>query len=597
MAFNVGEGTSYVVLFSILAFFTLLAVASADYFRGLLPNWLNKQLVLKDAGDDTGKESATENGNRSADFFLSARNSASATQIALSVFASGMGAWIFYGPTEMGANPRISWIGLIGYSFASTTPSILACILGPIIKERCTDSSFNLTDFGRQRYGIVMQVVISCMSIFYMMIYLTAEMTSIANIYAKIGNKSDLSFTSSVTIAVAVITIIYTSIGGLPASIITDKIQAIMVIVLVLMLGFALGLKPENSVPEGNFALASNWTNEGGMASVTLVFAIISAGSFNLATWQRVWAAKSVPDMRKGFIGGSVMIFMLMMFFGIMGMIAYSLDPTSYDNDPTNNPAYLAFFDILGPLENAWHIVSLILVTSLATSSIDSIQNGLMSPFSVFIVRKGWNTKWIARALLVLINIPAVFLSTKQYNVISLFLVADLVCATGVLPIMFGLITEDKMGGLIPAPTEFGAFMGVFSGIVTVCIIGRVVDAPGNLFDYFWLKNDGICALCGFKTMITFVVTPFSSGFFCLLFSKLDVSVRGDAARNPLFMTGEKIEKGFYVEGAKESTKAVYDEAPVEMSEFDKNQSPDIEKVQKTYGNGDGYESEVSVDV
>jgi len=440
-----------------------------------------------------------------------------------------------------------------------------------------------------------MQIVIGGMSLFYMFIYLVAEMTSISNIYALIGNKADLSFTTSVTIAVGVVTIIYTSIGGLPASIITDKFQAIMVIVLALMLGFALGLKPENTVPEGNFALASNWTGEGVMASVTLVFAIISAGMFDLSIWQRVWAAKSVPDMRKGFIGGSVLIFLLMMFFGVMGMIAYSLDPTPYDTGIKF--AYLAFFDILGPLENAWHIVSLILVTSLAASSIDSIQNGIMSPFSIIMVRKGWNTKWIARALIVLINVPAVVLSAKQYNVINLFLVADLVCATAVLPIMLGLITEDKMGGLIPAPTEVGAFMGCISGIVTVCIIGLVVDAPGDLFDYFWLPNAGICALCGMKTMVTFVLTPISSGFFCLFFSKIDIMVRGDAARNPLFMPAEKAEKGFYVEGAKESTKAVYDEAPVEMSEFDKNQSHDIEKVEIPNGKGEGYDSEVSVDV
>jgi Na+/proline symporter len=44
---------------------------------------------------------------------------------------------------------------------------------------------------------------------------------------------------------------------------------------------------------------------------------------FNQSTWQRVWAAKSVKDMRRGFFGGSFLVFLLMMFFGIMGMIAY----------------------------------------------------------------------------------------------------------------------------------------------------------------------------------------------------------------------------------------------------------------------------------
>ena len=58
----------------------------------------------------------------------------------------------------------------------------------------------------------------------------------------------------------------------------------------------------------------------------------ITAEMFNQATWQRVWAAKSVKDMKRGFMLGSVLVFLLMMFFGIMGMIAYANDPQAYDN-------------------------------------------------------------------------------------------------------------------------------------------------------------------------------------------------------------------------------------------------------------------------
>jgi len=584
MAFNVGEGTSYVILFSVLGFFSLLAVASADYFRSCLPSWLNKQFVLrKDTGDG-----APENGSMSADFFLSARDSASASQIAFSVFCSGMGAWIFYGPTEMGATPALSWIGLIGYSFASASPTLIAVVVGPMIKERCGDSSFNLTDFGRQRYGIVMQFVITLMSIFYMFIYLVAEMTSISLIYGKVGNSADLTFMTSIAISVGVITIAYTSFGGLPASIITDKFQALMVLILALILVVALTTNPANKIPEGNFALASNFTSEGTMAFVTLVIAIVSAEGFNLSTWQRVWAAKSVSDMKRGFVGGSIMIFMLMMFFGVMAMIAYSIDPASYDR--SEKFAYLAFFDLLEPLEPAWHIVSLILVTSLATSTIDSLQNALMSPFSATLVKSGWNPKWIARAVIVLLNIPAVVLSAKQYNVINLFLVADLVCATSVLPIFLGLITEDKMGGLIPAPTEFGSLMGCISGVCTVLVMSVLVDSDDSLFEYFWLRNEGICSLCGSKTMITFIATPLSGGFFCLFFSKLDLLIRGNAARNPMFLLAGKADKAAYTEGVEKPVKM----APVKTAPVETTPAEQPLDTPREVG---GYDSEVSMEV
>lgn len=54
-------------------------------------------------------------------------------------------------------------------------------------------------------------------------------------------------------------------------------------------------------------------------------------------------------------------------------------------------------------------------------------------------------------------------------------------------------------------------------------------------FSYFWLTNGDICALCGPKTMITFIITPLVGAFFTLLLSALDIAIRGEAARKPLF--------------------------------------------------------------
>jgi len=42
-----------------------------------------------------------------------------------------MGAWVFYGSTEMGATPQLSWLGVIGYSAASGFPAIIFCLIGP----------------------------------------------------------------------------------------------------------------------------------------------------------------------------------------------------------------------------------------------------------------------------------------------------------------------------------------------------------------------------------------------------------------------------------------------------------------------------------
>jgi Na+/proline symporter len=348
---------------------------------------------------------------------------------------------------------------------------------------------------------------------------------------------------------VGVVTLCYTGYAGLPASIVTDRFQGIGMAFLVLILTIAICSFEENKVTKEEFAPASSWTLEGLMAMVTLFIAILCAECFNQATWQRVWASESVPAMRKGFALGSFMVFMMMMFFGIMGMIAYSKDPVNYDNggfDEDGNivgkVAFLAFFDLLLPLGNGWHIVVLIFITALAASSLDSLQNGLNSIFYRDSLRLGIDAHLTASCLVVLMNVPAIWIASLQYSVISLFLVADLVCATALMPVFLGLQETDKLGGLLPAPTEVGAFLGIISGFVTVLVNGAINDA--GLWQYFWLRNDGICALCGKETMISFIVTPLISGIMTYVFTHVDILFRGkEGAKKPLIQLPFDVDK------------------------------------------------------
>mmetsp|Transcript_56420 Transcript_56420/g.85311 ORF Transcript_56420/g.85311 Transcript_56420/m.85311 type:complete len:577 (+) Transcript_56420:130-1860(+) len=519
--FEVSKGAAWAVLFSVLVVFTILAMGSTDMIPGL-PDGAKALCLLNKKGDDA----------HTTDYFLSARNSASYLAIALSFFASGMGAWVVYGTTEMGANPELSWLGVLGYAGASALPAIIVCFLGPHIRER-SKSAFSTTDFGRERYGRVMQLCIATISVFYMFIYIVAELTSISNVFALLANDNTKGFSIGVTVAIGFFTLLYTGFAGLPASIVTDKFQGIIMALLVLILTIAVCSFDENKVTKEEFALAANWTTEGLMAMITLFIAIACAEMFNQATWQRVWAAEDIPALRKGFGLGSLLVFLLMMFFGIMGMIAYANDPEAYDN--FEKFAFLAFFDLLLPLGNGWHILVLIFVTALAASSIDSLQNGLTSIFYHDLVKVGWNPKLVTRILVILVNIPAIWLASKKFYVLELFLVADLVCATAVFPTFLGLQETDKLGGLLPAPTELGAFMGILSGMATVLINGAVNDAEGGLFQYFWLRNDGICALCGPKTMMSFILTPTIAGIMTYAFTHLDLAARGERARSPIF--------------------------------------------------------------
>ena len=434
----------------------------------------------------------------------------------------------------MGATPQLSWIAVLGYSSGSAFPAILICYLGPMVREMCANdgTAFSTSDFGRKRYGRIMQLVIICLSGFYMFIFIVAELTAISSIFAVLTNNYSVAYRINVAMALGIFTTFYTTIAGTPASIITDKFQAYMMATLVIVLTFAVTTNPENSVTRAEFALASNWTVDGLTTAVTLIIAIACAELFNQGNWQRVWAAESIPALKKGFCIGSIMVFFLMMFFGVMGMLAYANDPTSYDDGIKF--AYLSYFDLLLPLKEGWHILTLILVTALAASTVDTLQNAMASFFSRDVVKIGWNPQWVARILIVLVNIPAIYLASKAYSVISLFLVADLVCATSVFPVFCGLQTKDR--GFLKAPTELGAFLACITGVITVLVNGLINDADGGIFEYFWLRNGAICALCGTKTMVSFIVTPLMSLCATYFFSYIDLMIRGDRARQPLII-------------------------------------------------------------
>ncbi|KAJ8614271.1 hypothetical protein CTAYLR_001142 [Chrysophaeum taylorii] len=534
--FNVPVSDAWGVLLGILGFFAVMTVVSV-FLKGDL------RAIL-----------------RPTDTFLSARSSASWYSIGLSYFASGMGAWIVYGTTEMGATRSLSWWGVIGYSTASSFPAMLLMFLGPKIKKRVgADAGYTATDFALARYGRLMHLHVVCISCFYMYIYMVAEFTSLSNVYATVTGKSiagndSKDYTTNIAVALAIMTWSYTALAGLPASIFTDKFQGVVIAAVVTMLLVATTSLKRNELSRDEFDDATGWFSKGFEALVTLYIAIASAELFNQGTWQRVWAAKSDFDMRAGFALGALFVTLVMMFFGVMGMIAYANDRDAYDS--FQKLAYLSFFDLLLPLPRFWHFVTLALLTTLAASSVDTLQNGLSSVLSHDLIRHKLSANW-SRIVVVVFNIAAVIQAADRFEVVPLFLVADLVCATSVGPLFAGLLDKDvDVFGIftIPAPTELGAFAGCLAGLATVIVNGEINDVnkavnpyTGKVYEkgflaYFWLTNTKSngepydCSLCGVKTMVTFIVVPLVSTTACFVFSKLDIYLGGDKAREPFLI-------------------------------------------------------------
>mmetsp|Transcript_7693 Transcript_7693/g.25466 ORF Transcript_7693/g.25466 Transcript_7693/m.25466 type:complete len:561 (-) Transcript_7693:1527-3209(-) len=490
---------------------------------------------------------------------LSAKNSLPWQQIGLSYFAGGMGAWVYYGSTEMGANTRLSWWGVFGYSVGTAAPALILIYIAPTIKEFVGDKNgFSVTDFALSRFGRSTQLVAAFVSVTYMFISLCAEITTIANIATSFSDEA--AYTREVVLgSVTMITLLYTVLCGLPASVVTDRLQGIMI--TGFMLFFSIFLLASNPVDAAEMRAVSKSTTNGFVVMITLILAVISAELFNAGQWQRVYAAKSTADLRKGLALGASLIFFVMWFFGILGVVAAAKYRDDFDNGYKFH--YRAFFYLAESLDKGWHVLILIFATSLCVSSVDSIQNGLTSVLYRDILNYGLPVNAV-RVVCAALNIGAIFVAVEKIDVLSLFLMVDLVCAIAAPALYLGLIRTD-INTFIVAPTEFGTLMGVVCGSLAVIVQGVVLELDGawtdkygavfsnkddaapprvhrawGAFGNFWLpdgtvvEGGGLQAFGGKRTMLTFILAIIFSAFGSMFFSWLDVYFRGERARQPL---------------------------------------------------------------
>ncbi|KAK7248189.1 sodium solute symporter [Aureococcus anophagefferens] len=485
--------------------------------------------------------------------------------IALSFFASGMGAWIVYGTTEMGATRPISWWGVIGYSTASAFPAVLLCWLGPRIKTVVgAASGFSATDFALSRYGRLMHLHVCCISCFYMYIYMSridVHRQRLRHVGRQVRRRRRLRALHDEDRHLrGALHLAYTALAGLPASILTDKFQGVVITCVVIMLLVATTTLKSNEVSKQEYDDATGWFSKGFEALVTLWIAICSAELFNQGNWQlasgravRQGHEDRLPRRRRPRDARHVVL-------RRHGHHRVRRDAKSYDT--WQKLAYLSFFDLLRNLPRFWHYVTLALLTTLAASSLDTLQNGIASVLSRDLLKQKLNTNW-SRLVVVGFNIAAIIQASDRFEVVPLFLVADLVCATAVFPLFLGLWTDDLVVGplTIRRRTELGAFLGALAGIAAVMVNGEINDVnkavnpyTGKVYDksafaYFWGINSKSGrqpperALCGTKLMVTFIVVPLVSAAATVIFSYVDVYVGGDKAKQPFIIVADDDKK------------------------------------------------------
>jgi Na+/proline symporter len=359
----------------------------------------------------------------SLDDYVTARNSQTASTLGFSFLASGMGAWILFAPPEIGA--FVGPLALAGYALGSALPFIVLGLYGPKIR-RALPEGRSIAEFADACYGKGVRRWVSLVSVAYMGCFLAAELTAIGAITALLSDVPP----ALVIIGVALTTLVYTVIGGLRASLATDRWQAWLLLALLLAVGsvaiWRLPTMPNDavmpSVPIGS-ALS---------VALTLVIAVTAANLFHQGYWQRVWAAQDDQSLGRGaWLGGGMTVLVVMVIGGVGIMAAMS--GVSLGEPP------MPFFALLTDAPMWVALPALVLAVTLVTSSVDTLQNGIASLWIGRGEKSHSDSLTTARWITVAMMVPVVLIALQGLSVLRLFLIADLLCAAIVVPVLLGL--------------------------------------------------------------------------------------------------------------------------------------------------------------
>ena len=377
-----------------------------------------------------------------------------------SVTASALGAWILFSPQEAGSVfGGVS--AILGYCLGSAGAVALFFVVGPRLRH-LMPQGHSLNEYVKYRFGGPMYWLVEAVIIFYMFIYLAAELTAIAKALQLVADVP-LGVTALVVITAV---FIYTTVGGLGTTILTDVVQFVVIVPLLLicagMIVVALGGINAFSVVAAQQPELLSFNNIGGVRfGATLMIAIVAAEVFNQGNWQRVYACRNSQTVRRAFLGSAVIVLPLIFIAGLLGVLAVPLAEVSPDI-----VGETALFGLLGQLAMpGWVLVSVIvLALALVMSSLDTMLNGLASVFTLDLLRllpdpSANNVLNVSRILTVLVGLPAIAIAAQGYSVLYLFFVADLICAAVLFPMLYGLYSRHLTG--------VNAFVSSVVGMVT----------------------------------------------------------------------------------------------------------------------------------
>ena len=371
--------------------------------------------------------------------YLTANRNIGVFSLTTSLTASALGAWILFGPAS-----AATWGGIgavIGYSLGTAFPLFFLIYLGKKIRNEFPKGS-SLIEFMRRKFGKSLFKLILLMTIFYMFIFLCAEVTAISVLINYISG-TEFWITALVVLSS---TLIYTLYGGLKASIFTDNIQMIVIGVLLIIsfiyiTSFTGSKFSFDFVIKKNSQLLSSDYIPNYTAGLTFFIAVAATNLFHQGNWQRVYAAKNYQTLKKSLIISFLIIIPIVFFMGFSGMVAFSIDPSTRPD--------LGFFSLLLKEQTIFlSLFIIILGMALTISTVDTLINAISSLLildgkAVFNLSKKTNYLNFSKYIILFLSFISFIIASKGFDILYLFLLADLFCCAFVLTVFLSFYDKS----------------------------------------------------------------------------------------------------------------------------------------------------------
>lgn len=90
-----------------------------------------------------------------------------------------MGSGILFSYPELAIISGLQ--GALVYALSSALPLLIFAALGPVIRRKCPEG-FVLTEWTRQRYGIVTALYLSALTMLTLFLYMVAELSAVGQV-------------------------------------------------------------------------------------------------------------------------------------------------------------------------------------------------------------------------------------------------------------------------------------------------------------------------------------------------------------------------------------------------------------------------------